>query len=250
MKKISSAIALLFLCQIAFAQINFEHSYSSVNTQLVNAGQAFYYVDNDTNTIRIYSTNHSLLKSVVVPTKVGYNVQGVYLVTDELFDTDNSAVEFCVVTYGGGTLGYEMLLMNWNGSVLKNFGNYFYAVAQYDGSEFKLILRHLSQNDRRADVYSLPGSYPNKIESPAGGSSFKSAYPNPSSSYIHLPYNLPEGTNGTMEIYNNSGQMVDRYDLGGSFDDILFSTVGLTPGQYIYTVKSGNSVNSARFMVQ
>jgi len=78
-------------------------------------------------------------------------------------------------------------------------------------------------------------------------------YPNPTSSLIHLTYNLPEGINmGKLVITNISGQIVKTYNIDNALNYIVVDTKQYAAGEYIYNIySSGNYIStSSKFIVK
>lgn len=75
-------------------------------------------------------------------------------------------------------------------------------------------------------------------------------YPNPSSSLIHLIYNLPAGIdNAEMVITNIYGQVFKTIAVGNTCNEILLYTKLLASGEYFYYVRSDNYVSSTNKFV-
>ena len=71
-------------------------------------------------------------------------------------------------------------------------------------------------------------------------------YPNPASSIVNLPYEIPQGTTAEMRIFNLDGQLVDVKQIGSHFNNIQLNVDNYTAGIYFYEYNG----NKGKFIVQ
>ncbi|MBI2967193.1 MAG: T9SS type A sorting domain-containing protein [Bacteroidetes bacterium] len=278
MKKIL-LIALFAFGMNANAQITLEQRYS-VNPvfghdfSLVNftsAGFKYAQVNPDSGFIRLFNLNHSLYKTIIVPPqpKPQYGFLVFYL-SDELFNTDSSDIEYVlenrdssnneqITIYDefGNTL-FKKTYINWQ--VGWEFGLYTGPI-RYTSSGIKLIL--FSAFDSSSYVYSLPGILPchdctGGIVSglaPNGGSSsyyfgVQKPYPNPTNSTMRIDYTLPKGVNqGEIVFYDLQGKEIKRFKVNSVFDHLLISTSDVSAGTYYYQLQTASQNSEGKKIV-
>ncbi len=67
------------------------------------------------------------------------------------------------------------------------------------------------------------------------------AFPNPASTEITIPYQLPENIAGATLIVNDmKGNSIKTYNVGRLFNNIVLNTDEFANGTYTYTIFSGN----------
>lgn len=109
------------------AQINLENTYnvSAVNSgltivQLANSGYKYVLTEPTLYQVKLYNINHSLWKTIPVPTISGYSLLGVMHISENLFNLD-AQVE-CVVYYANySTTPAQYYTKIINNYPLKNF---------------------------------------------------------------------------------------------------------------------------------
>ncbi|GAB4200458.1 MAG: hypothetical protein Fur0023_03850 [Bacteroidia bacterium] len=103
-------------------------------------------------------------------------------------------------------------------------------------------------------IYSLPGNYPPQpvmVKDHYAGPELQNPYPNPTDRQITLPYQLPAGQTGTLNIYNTEGKLIKSYTIDATFKDIILNASELPKGMYLYTVEcNGQKLGSKKFVVQ
>lgn len=91
-------------------------------------------------------------------------------------------------------------------------------------------------------VYSLPGQIVSAgtAYSDLSGA-MPDAYPNPASTDITIPYQLPENmASATLIVCNMQGNSVKTFNVGKLFNSIILNTDEFANGTYTYTIFSGN----------
>lgn len=228
---ILTAILLPFLCK---AQITLEHTYAdnSVNVATVsNSDYVYFYTD--TLNLYIYSSAHTLLKTVVHGLSVEPQISNV---SKTLFDTD-PGYEFIMHDYTSSP--YNFKVMNDDGSVL--FSGVGSAFAFNTPGGAKMIV-HFSNTQSK--VYDLPGTlYGMKMKEATVGVGLP--YPNPSASWVKLPYELNDAT-GSLHIIDVSGRIQKSYSISKIFSDIMVQPGTLPPGQYFYYIEADGQRSKAK----
>ena len=244
------------------AQPVFEHTYSesAATTYLENLGEIYYSMDVVNKQCHIYSMDHTILKTISLPTQQGYFLSDVQFVSENLFNEDN-LVELVYISskYIPTTNSYyyifEAKLINENGTellVLPGVGytdivetihmNRKFLAYEYDYS----VVPYRT----KTHVYSLPGGstkVTNQVVLPEG---VGNAYPNPANRQIHIPVSLPAGTGpSTLIITDLQGRNVMNYPVNSTAGDVIIPARELSPGTYLYHVRAGNAQTGARKMV-
>lgn len=257
MKKIGISFILVIAFITVKAQINLEHTFTSnyqgVSWFISNSNGIMYYSITDTtsNQIIIYNQDYSVYKSVTINRPTGYSMV-IANPSEQLFNTNNE-IEFLILFLKYTTQnGYntKIILYNENASVIKDFGTYDYFAYPYvvsNGNTSKLLIKVNSANTNSQfvdQVYSLPGSPANKVSN-LKSSNVRPAFPNPSNTIVNLPYELENGQETIMNIYNSNGQLIEQKIIDSAFDRIILNVQSYKQGIYIY---SYNGISN-RFIV-
>jgi hypothetical protein len=242
MRSLKMTVLALLVATSINAQINLEHTYnvSATNStlttiQLANSGYKFVLNEPSLNQVKLYNTNHSLWKTITVPTIPGFTLSNVMHISENLFNLD-AQVEYIAYYYNISTTPaqYYTKIINENGTVIKDFPDRIPAgVVATGANTFKLIV---SDANLIREVYSLPGTSNNLGVFDNEGTSVGFSYPNPASHFITLPYNLNGTNTGVLTIYNLSGQVVESFDVDTTFDSILLDVSNYPTGMYRYGI--------------
>ena len=65
---------------------------------------------------------------------------------------------------------------------------------------------------------------------------FSENYPDPANNYTIIPYKLPTGINGRMQITDIKGRLIADFEIYSEQEQINFDTKQLEPGVYTYSV--------------
>lgn len=262
MKKFFLFLFSFAVVSMSFAQLTLIHTFPSCGyfytygdaNNLVESLNR-YVIKND-NSIQIYKPDFSLEKTVNVNLPSGYVLSSIS-VSKHLYNTDNS-YEIYISSTSATALSnqqynsyYYCAIIDENGSVLHNFGNAYFASGSfihiggqlrfyfmkrmYDGTSYPPYI---------TEVYSCSGNY-------AGVASNEPAnilppYPNPATSIVNLPYEIPQGTTSEMKIFNLNGQLIEVKQLGSHFNNIQLNVDHYAAGIYIYEYNG----NKGKFIVQ
>ena len=262
MKKIILFLFSFAVVSTSFAQLTLLHTFPSCG-YFYTYGDANYlgeslnrYVIKNDNSIQIYKPDFSLEKTVNVNLPSGYVLSSIS-VSKHLYNTDNS-YEIYISSTSATALSnqqynsyYYCAIIDENGSVLHNFGNAYFASGSfihiggqlrfyfmkrmYDGTSYPPYI---------TEVYSCSGNYSGIA--PTEPSNMLLPYPNPASSIVNLPYEIPQGTTAEMRIFNLDGQLVDVKQLGSHFNSIQLNVDNYTAGIYFYEYNG----NKGKFIVQ
>ncbi len=268
---------LLIASGSSYAQITLENIYAPGNVpqdylRLVKLSSSGYkYVIYDTSTITLFNLNHTVFKTINIPPTGGllnFQQLKVYYISEELFNTNPSDVEYFVF-YGdingiGHSRVYDELgnvlfsKDTTNMSTVMQVGG-FEDFISYTTSGCKMIV-YLG-NTLTASVYSLPGFLPchdctNGVITgiATDNSNLKegniSNYPNPAKGETTVEYELPQGiTNGDLVFYTIQGQEVKRFKVTNAFNNIIISTAELDAGTYYYQLQTASGFKAGKKMV-
>lgn len=241
------------------AQILLEKTYSSGATTssfslnpvyeniFSNTGKIAKYltVDNRDFTYKFYNIDHSLYKTKIITPPTGYSLYAQYLFSTKTFNTDEK-VEFVVIysKLTGGNTTYSMRIINEDGGLLKDLGNYTY-IQTLTGSDGKnriicgkptVVYTNYPTEyhfEYVYDIYSITGSISAQVSS-AIDLKMELPFPNPANSIINLPYTLENGTSALMRIFNLKGQEIEQKIIDSQFKSIELSVNSYKSGIYIY----------------
>jgi len=268
MKKIITTLAIVLSIN-SYAQLTLEHTYTNTYnnnnnsslrlTNLTNGGYKYYVTDGINNQLVIYNVNHSIYKTINLPTPpTTYTINGVSYLSDQLFNTD-ALIEFEIGFSDPSNPYGSFAIYNETGSVLSNyFPNYNHNIYNVGGS-FKYAIQ--LYNSDTTLVYALPGNLPcdacgglqSGISQQIGGSErvglTSQPMPNPSDGNAIIKYNLPNGVNkGEIIIYNIQGTQVKTYMIDKAFDTLVLSNTDLLAGTYFYQLKTNSGFSDTKKM--
>ncbi len=197
-------IVILVLSSLrADCQLTLQKTYPSNATDdlfqfayLKHSGFKFVYLHSDT--LSFYSLNLSLYKNIIIPGNWSPGDFSVYCISEGLFDTDTSHIDYMVESNGGDSLK----IYNDNGVVIYKedsayfapnlpsmTGSVFYPIITTDSGTFITITRRYGLGIVFGrQLFSLPGSLPCIPDCPLG-----------SGIVSETPYN--SSSNGTIIVY-------------------------------------------------
>lgn len=262
MKSSVIIVAVLLSGFALFAQPVLETTYSSSTNicQLENTGEVYYLMDVLNKQCLIYKMDHSLYKTIALPTLEGYYLENVQYVSENLFNDDN-LIELVysyskyVPTTESYYFTYETKLINENGNILLTVpGAGFTSVIETttSGKKFLVYIYNFSVIPyiTSTQVYSLPETALKSESMSLTSFELGDAYPNPAGRFVNIPVHLPPGVpSGSLELYDLNGNMVSSYPVTGSTHNLVLPTQNLVPGTYIYNVKSGDLCSSSKKIV-
>ena len=99
-----------------------------------------------------------------------------------------------------------------------------------------------------------PGIF-TSIEKPKRLTSSLRAYPNPTSSNINIEYSLSAESDVNLSLYNVKGDLVRHTDIGSKTEGIHtfkldLSNNRLSPGIYVMQLKTNNSIQTNKIIIQ
>jgi hypothetical protein len=204
--------------------------------------------------------DHSLYKSIPIPTPEGYYLSDVQYVSEKLFN-DDGLIELVysytkyVPTTNSYYYTYETRVINENGSILLTVPGAGYTEVletKDEGKKFLVYEYNYSVIPYRTytHVYSLPESSTKSAFNTSPVIGLGEAFPNPAGDQVTIPIQLPAAiASGTLEIVELNGQLVLSRRVLGSNPNLTLSTRELAPGTYLYYVVTGQHRSSSKKMV-
>lgn len=257
-------ISLMWVSVCLMAQPVFENTYSeSANIcYLESKGQVYFSMDVINKQCHIYNMDHSLYKSISLPTPEGYYLADIQYVSENLFNNDQ-LVELVYIyskyvpTTGSYYYTFETKLINENGNVLETFpGAGLTSVIETieNGKKFLVYEYNYAVIPYRTytHVYSLPESASKSADFFDRSSVLANPYPNPAKHQVHIPVELPGNIfSAQLVLYNLNGQKILSYPVSDADEHILLPARQLDAGTYLYSIQSaGWNSESKKLVVQ
>lgn len=152
---------VLLLSKTVFGQITFEHEYTeglASRVKLEISGEKYAVLDPNNKKVNLYNPNHSLWKSINLPTLQGATLSNSFFVSETKINPDNS-VEVVYSNYvsTGGAVVWESRVINENGSILLTVPDAISLVLSELPSLPSKLVATLVGGQNTGRVYSLPG---------------------------------------------------------------------------------------------
>lgn len=261
MKKLIIIAITLFAGVTANSQVTLEKTFSTTSTDaitytlspiyenLYSSGTIAYmlYDSRNPNAINVYNLDNSLYANKSITPPAGYQVYTFLEASKHLYN-DNDKIEFTIIFKKTDEFKFITQIQDEDGSVLIDFGGYVSMNWFVTNNKFVMYVNYAESINKddifKNEIYSLGGTVPASTTTLKSASTTKSAYPNPSSSIINIPYNIT-GTS-ILTIYNMNGQIVDTKTIDNYFNELQLNVSNYTPG--IYTYQYNGIIN--RFIVK
>lgn len=266
MKKIIST-ALLVFCSVLYTsgQIQLEHTFNySATVTLINDNDYKYFLMDDLqNQCRIYNTDFTLFKTIVLDVPSGSYLYDIRFVSQTLFNLDNN-IEILYTYYTWvitnevtqeGYYAYYSKVINEQGTVLLNAPGVLYSYVKNTGQdEFSLFLYgydySVSPYNMWTNIYSLEGSLYSAFIDDFNEINMGDAYPNPSDDYLYLTYVLPENSAlANLVLTDIKGEVISRNPVDGFTNHIRINAGTLLPGTYLYYISDGKTRSQAKKII-
>lgn len=257
-------IAICLVTGFLNAQITLENSYNSPATgsgissvNLSIAGYKYVITDTKNSTVKLYSLNHSLYKTIVLQVPSGFTLQTVGNISQQLFNSD-ALVEFTYTYWqmNGANVNFGTKVETETNNVLLSLPNCISAyVVNTISNGWKLIATIDSTNKWSAknfDVYSLIGSLPmiTSIGQNQPSEITTNLYPNPSSERVRIDYQLPEGiSSGEVVLFDLNGSELRHYNIDKNFTSLDLNNNDLPSGSYFYNITAGSSSTTKKMII-
>lgn len=244
-------LVFVFSAMLSSAQITPEHTYTGVSAAYIHlpvAGYKYYVMDVANKQCRLYNNDHSLWKTINLSIPAGYYLCDIQYVTEDLFNTDN-LIEMLYVSCNYNTTlkyyTYDTRIVNENGTLLLSmpYAGYSYVYPAETGSKLFMWIYDFSVFPETVNtmVYPIPGNLkPLTTGSPDElKSSLRSAYPNPATNEVTIPYSLPSNVKqAELKLYSMNGRLVKSFTIDHTFNSLLVKTSELPAGLYVYRIES------------
>lgn len=232
----------------AFAQLTLEHSFTNENAFVYSTPTETFYISKTTdNKLKIYNSNYVLYKTVNVPMPANFNrldfLGEEFSISKNIFNTDGK-FEFMVGVFNDNQTYYKLLLINEDGTLLKDFhtdpdtiyGGEFHVFHDATTNSNKLTVHSGTTFNNSSvpltEVYALPTSVLAAKEIQAG--SKLSAFPVPTNKILNV-MNPGNGAN-KIEIFDVTGKLVTNKSFLASEGKISVDVENLPKGMYVYKI--------------
>ena len=210
----------------------------SLNGSLINVEKYYTYPYGVTYgltqiPVTFYNLDYSVYKNININIPTGAEFYQIYFATTKLFNNDD-LIEFVYSYKLSGSNYYK--LMNENNQIIYEFEPGEFPVAAMLTSDKKFKLLTAPQNGSYANYYSLGTTLPTGISPLSLAPAENIPYPNPAKQIIHLPYQLEQGKQASMKIFDVNGKQVTTKQIDPTFDKILLDVSSYQKGMYVYEV--------------
>lgn len=256
MKRILILLCCLLFGWVTRAQIAAEHVYDTAsNGVMINlslAGYKYAMIRQQPLRVDIYNLDHSLYKSIPLPSYQNYSLSGVNYISDLLFNND-SQVEVAAL-YDSWLVNtyFKTMLINENGQVIDSMMGLATFMYVDSMGHYKLITE--GGADYKEYVYALPGSIPCvptcgfvvDVKKLQGSQPYLSGpVPNPASDETVINYELsPMDRSGFVLLFNIQGVLVKKYAVIANEKILRIKGDELPPGNYYYRLQTARSVSA------
>lgn len=287
MKRIFITLSLLLLSSTVVAQFNYVSTIPRVNfyhVNLKNGGPKFLHWESGDVVITIFNYDGTVFKSISIPPpNVPYSSYYVYWISETLFDTDSTDIEYVQLIHGTGVgasnpdfvriydensnLLFTKDSVSLGGSRIANDAalpiSSSFQIYMVDTIAYMELQRQPYLNNEESFIYTIPGRLDNACCCDQGfatggvthgeGSERNyslSSFPNPASQSVRVFYDLPEGiSHGTLIFYDLHGNEVRRFEVSNLLSYILVSTENLPSGTYVYRIATLNGISDGKKQV-
>ncbi|MES2679616.1 MAG: T9SS type A sorting domain-containing protein [Bacteroidota bacterium] len=280
MKKNLLLTLLLVLAGAGKAQITLNASYNVSYygiylTKLHVSGYKFVKLDYPNMKIDIYNTNHTLFKTINIPS-LPRPIQNVSFISEKLFDNDNLieyAVNVSSPAFPVAATGFYIFKENGTQIMFRDSGaihttavssDIFVNVSGvfFDGTNtrMRLHVQTSSGPSPKTEIYTLPGSIPcaectdgvvTGIATPNNPNTNSGVfYPNPVTEQLKLKYELPKDCkNADIKIYDLQDKLIETLQVTDAFDFVYLPEV-YNNGLYLYSLNvNGKAIKTEKIIL-
>jgi hypothetical protein len=248
---------LLSQGQATLEQSYLSAPYAGLTLVSDNTYKYYTYDANDMYVVTLRNLDHSVWKTITLPSYTGVYAVEVKSVTEKLFNTDSQVELLVHYWYGNG--GHPLQLISESGTVLQNFGTVnSHVLTNTDAGPRLLTYRPvIGQSMHYTDIYALPGTMPcGECGNGLGVAKVAAAeqidlsdpVPNPANNEVLISYQLKTAKSGEIMFYNASGQLIRTQSVDQS-GNCRVSTKDMPAGTYWYYITTGDGRSSGRKMV-
>ncbi|WMX17003.1 T9SS type A sorting domain-containing protein [Aureispira sp. CCB-E] len=164
-----------------------EHTYTDgyvLRVDLANLGEKYYFLDAPNATAKFYNANHTLWKTITLPTTTGATISGINHVSNNVINSDNLVeIGYTFFTNNGG-LVYESRIINETGTTLLSIPNASSAFVSEIGGLQNKIIAAIQGTTLSSEVYGIP-SFATSVLGIDSDVSL-SIYPNPTIHFLTI----------------------------------------------------------------
>ena len=104
-----------------------------------------------------------------------------------------------------------------------------------------------NENDYVTLIYAISGVGFNELDN----YSVSTPYPNPATDYFAVDYDLPSFSKATLNVYQNNGALLAKYNLKTNKGTAQISTADFSAGIYYYTIQiDGKTIGAEKVIIQ
>jgi hypothetical protein len=216
------------------------------------------------NQFSLYNLDGTLYKTISLPPKqdTSTHVQGIYLISESLFDNDPSNIEYLVTYEWDSTNWYQyrqVKVIREDGVILLNEMNawlFYYwplvassAYKTEDGTKLMLNYYYANMGYYLTKVFNLPGKLPNSVKEETGSINDNLIlYPNPNNGSFFIYFQSKEGNASTIELYSTTGKLIGTFKSSGNLTHI--NNYGLSEGLYFINAQSKSNSSTTRMIIK
>lgn len=252
-------LSLIFIASsvLAMAQISLEKSYdySATSCEFSNGDQYYYLMDVALEQCRIYTTDHSLYKTINLTVPNNYYISDIQLVSTNVFNTDNTIellyiYEKYVATTTGYYMEYGLRVINEDGSNLLTLDNGGYAALKQVNGENKLFAYTYIYNtsgyyEVSTNIYSLGGT----TSTVSVTKMDVSVYPNPANNKLIIStHDNPEIVGSEFNLYTVTGKKVMSQTITDKQEQVI-PINNVPSGAYFYSINNENNFKYSNTLI-
>lgn len=260
MKKTLFIISFLGFLLSGQSQIVLENTYSGSTSvsKLALSGDKYFMMDATNNQCRIYSSTHTLWKTIPLAIPANMYLYDIKLVSETLFNSD-SKVELAYIYYSYDTTyyyyTYYMKVVNESGTELLSVPGCGYLELKTIGGTASKMLCYVYNysiypSTVNTMVYAVPGTLPVGETEIIPEKISEKPWPNPAKTEINISFQIPGKSNAAfLKIFNQNGIMVKQLALNQPSGVVSVPLETLPGGLYLYQVTDGSVIHdSGRFI--
>jgi len=257
-------IPLIIIQSKVISQITLINSYNIAVyvANIDDVGYKYYGINFETNQVLMYNTDQTLWKTIDIDVPNNNSISEVAYVSSKLFNNDSNIEllivfnEYIEISDTSGYFIYTTKVINENGvTFLEVYGGGFSTVYEISEDEANLVvyIYDFSVNpfEVSSSIYSIPGILTSSAEI-SSGLILENAFPNPTKSFITIPYKLKNQiNNANIVIYNELGIEVYREVLSLNTNNYRLNTSLFSKGVYFYNITAdGNTSSTKKIIIQ
>lgn len=262
MKQLVMPFMLLLAFSVSNAQVTLEktYNYSATVVKFETLGYKYYLMDVPNSQCRIYNQDHSLFKTINCAVPVNSYLSDLKYLSENLFDND-SGIELAytwykyIPTQDAYYYEYDSKIINEDGSAITTIDGARYLYVNAAGENIYKLFAYcfdysVFPETVWTNIYSLPGEPVYSVALKNNSDLELNAFPNPAESSVKVAYSLPENVReGTLYLFNNNGQFIERFMVDNHTDHLLLDVSKYKSGVYNYFLESAGKRSASKKLV-